>query len=143
MSQNREQHQQKLNKETYPKKKVREELIKEVGKNLDSLIGAGIITRYHMKCDFCIDYSTIKKMRETNLTVSMDTLEKVMYAMAYYLDCHRRKIEAEEDGIEKTQKLNAIPELENKLEEIYGLAAQTALNLAKDGIDLRQIVKQQ
>ena len=56
MSQRKEQQQQKLNKETFPEKKVREELIKEVGKNLDSLIGAGIITRYHMKYDFCIDY---------------------------------------------------------------------------------------
>lgn len=26
-----------------------------------------------------------------------------MYAMVYYLDCRRRKIEAEEDGIEKKQ----------------------------------------
>ena len=142
MSQHREQQQHKLNKETYPEKQVREELIKEVGKNLDSLIGAGIITRYHMKYDFCIDYSTIKKIREANLTVSKNTLEKVMYAMAYYLDGHRRKIEAEEDGIEKTKKLDAIPELENKLVKIYGHAALTALNLAKDGIDLRQIVKE-
>lgn len=141
MSQRKEQQQQKLNKETFPEKKVREELIKEVGKNLDSLIGAGIITRYHMKYDFCIDYSTIQKMRETNLTVSKKTLEKTMYAMAYYLDYHRRKIEAEEDGIEKKQKLDAIPVLENKLVEIYGHAAQTALDLAKDRIDLRQIVK--
>lgn len=142
MSQRKEQQQQKLNKETFPEKKVREELIKEVGKNLDSLIGAGIITRYHMKYDFCIDYATIRKLRETDLTVSKKTLEKMMYAMAYYLDCHRRKIEAEEDGIEKKQKLDAIPDLENKLVEIYGHAAQTALDLAKDGIDLRQIVKE-
>ena len=142
MSQNREQQQHKLYKETYPEKQVREELIKEVGKNLDSLIGAGIITRYHMKYDFCIDYSTIKKIREANLTVSKNTLEKVMYAMAYYLDSHRRKIEAEEDGVEKKHKQDAIPELENKLVKIYGHAALTALNLAKDGIDLRQIVKE-
>lgn len=32
MSQRKEQQQQKLNKETFPEKKVREELIKEVGK---------------------------------------------------------------------------------------------------------------
>ena len=141
MSQHREQQKQQLYKETFPEKKVREELIKEVGKNLDSLIGAGIITRYHMKYDFCIDYSTIKKIREANLTVSKNTLEKVMYAMAYYLDSHRRKVEAEENGVEKKQKLDAIPDLENKLVKIYGYAAQIALDLAKDGIDLRQIVK--
>lgn len=31
---------------------------------------------------------------------------------------------------------------ENKLVEIYGHAAQTALDLAKDRVDLRQIVKE-
>lgn len=85
MSQRKEQQQQKLNKETFPEKKVREELIKEVGKNLDSLIGAGIITRYHMKYDFCIDYATIRKLRETDLTVSKKTLEKMMYGMAWHI----------------------------------------------------------
>lgn len=141
MSQHREQQNKKLIKETNPDQIVREKLIKEVSKHFDSLVGAGIIVRTRVKYDFCMDYSTVKRVCAGDLSLSYDTLHKVMFAIAYYLDSHRRQVEAEEEGMTKKQKLKAMPELEDRLVEIYGCAAQVALDVAKEGIDLRQAVR--
>ena len=51
-------------------------------------------------------------------------------------------MEAEPESLEKKQKLHDILDLEKDFERIFGCKALYVLNLAKDGIDLRQIVKE-
>lgn len=138
MEENRNQQKQKQNKETSLELIIKLDLIKKASDNFDSWIGAGIIIPARVMCDFHVDYSTIVKLRVGDSTISHDTLDKMMYVMVYYLDCCRRKVEAEVDGVTKKAKLDAIPILEKDLEKVYGCKAIKALELAKKGIDLRK-----
>lgn len=141
MNRNSQQYETTLYKESNLEQIIQEALVKEIGGYFDSLIGAKIITRSHVKRDFHMDYSTIQKLREGNPSVSKDTLEKVAYLIAYYLVEQCREVEAEENGMEKRLKMKALGELEKQFERIYGSLAHILLKKANGGVDLRQIVK--
>ena len=82
----------------------------------------------------------VEKFREK--IASAATLDKLVWVVAYYIEVYRRKVEAEPESLEKKQKLHDILDLEKDFERIFGCKALYVLNLAKDGIDLRQIVKE-
>lgn len=116
-------------------------VVKELSGFLDTLIAVGILKYAEAKADFGMDYVTIRNVQQKEDAVSAATLDKLVWVVAYYIDVYRRKVEAEPVSLEKKQKLHDILDLEKDFERIFGCKALYVLNLAKDGIDLRQIVK--
>lgn len=117
-------------------------VVKELSGFLDTLIAVGILKYAEAKADFGMDYVTIRNVQQKEDAVSAATLDKLVWVVAYYIDVYRRKVEAEPESLEKKQKLHDILDLEKDFGRIFGCKAPYVLNLAKDGIDLRQIVKE-
>lgn len=117
------------------------EVVKELSGFLDTLIAVGILKYAEAKADFGMDYVTIRNVQLKEDAASAATLDKLVWIVAYYIEVYRRKVEAEPESLEKKQKLHDILDLEKDFERIFGCKALYVLNLAKDGIDLRQIVK--
>lgn len=119
------------------------EVVKELSGFLDTLIAVGILKYAEAKADFGMDYVTIRNVQQRGGdAASAATLDKLVWIVAYYIEVYRRKVEAEPESLEKKQKLHDILDLEKDFERIFGCKALYVLNLAKDGIDLRQIVKE-
>lgn len=118
------------------------EVVKELSGFLDTLIAVGILKYAETKADFGMDYVTIRNVQLKEDATSAATLDKLVWMVAYYIEVYRRKVEAEPESLEKKQKLHDILDLEKDFERIFGCKALYVLNLAKDGIDLRQIVKE-
>lgn len=118
------------------------EVVKELSGFLDTLIAVGILKYSEAKADFGMDYVTIRNVQLKEDATSAATLDKLVWMVAYYIEVYRRKVEAEPESLEKKQKLHDILDLEKDFERIFGCKALYVLNLAKDGIDLRQIVKE-
>ena len=117
-------------------------VVKELSGFLDTLIAVGILKYAEAKADFGMDYVTIRNVQLKEDATSAATLDKLVWMVAYYIEVYRRKVEAEPESLEKKQKLHDILDLEKDFERIFGCKALYVLNLAKDGIDLRQIVKE-
>lgn len=117
-------------------------VVKELSGFLDTLIAVGILKYAETKADFGMDYVTIRNVQQKEDAASAATLDKLVWVVAYYIEVYRRKVEAEPESLEKKQKLHDILDLEKDFERIFGCKALYVLNLAKDGIDLRQIVKE-
>lgn len=117
-------------------------VVKELSGFLDTLIAVGILKYAEAKADFGMDYVTIRNVQQKEDVASAATLDKLVWVVAYYIEVYRRKVEAEPESLEKKQKLHDILDLEKDFERIFGCKALYVLNLAKDGIDLRQIVKE-
>lgn len=117
-------------------------VVKELSGFLDTLIAVGILKYAEAKADFGMDYVTIRNVQQEEDAASAATLDKLVWVVAYYIEVYRRKVEAEPESLEKKQKLHDILDLEKDFERIFGCKALYVLNLAKDGIDLRQIVKE-
>ena len=115
--------------------------VKELSGFLDTLIAVGILKYAEAKADFGMDYVTIRNVQQKEDAASAATLDKLVWMVAYYIEVYRRKVEAEPESLEKKLKLHDILDLEKDFERIFGCKALYVLNLAKDGIDLRQIVK--
>ena len=118
------------------------EVVKELSGFLDTLIAVGILKYAEAKADFGMDYVTIRNVQQRGDAASAATLDKLVWIVAYYIEVYRRKVEDEPESLEKKQKLHDILDLEKDFERIFGCKALYVLNLAKDGIDLRQIVKE-
>lgn len=118
------------------------EVVKELSGFLDTLIAVGILKYAEAKADFGMDYVTIRNVQQKEDAASAATLDKLVWMVAYYIEVYRRKVEADPESLEKKQKLHDILDLEKDFERIFGCKALYVLNLAKDGIDLRQIVKE-
>lgn len=118
------------------------EVVKLLSGFLDTLIAVGILKYAETKADFGMDYVTIRNVQQKEDAASADTLDKLVWVVAYYIEVYRRKVEAEPESLEKKQKLHDILDLEKDFERIFGCKALYVLNLAKDGMDLRQIVKE-
>lgn len=118
------------------------EVVKELSGFLDTLIAVGILKYAEAKADFGMDYVTIRNVQLKEDATSAATLDKLVWMVAYYIEVYRKKVEAEPESLEKKQKLHDILDLEKDFERIFGCKALYVLNLAKDGIDLRQIVKE-
>ena len=116
-------------------------VVKELSGFLDTLIAVGILKYAEAKADFGMDYVTIRNVQQKEDAASAATLDKLVWVVAY-IEVYRRKVEAEPESLEKKQKLHDILDLEKDFERIFGCKALYVLNLAKDGIDLRQIVKE-
>lgn len=121
---------------------LKSEVVKELSGFLDTLIAVGILKYAEAKADFGMDYVTIRNVQQKEDATSAATLDKLVWMVAYYIEVYRRKVEAEPESLEKKQKLHDILDLEKDFERIFGCKALYVLNLAKDGIDLRQIVKE-
>lgn len=117
------------------------EVVKELSGFLDTLIAVGILKYAEAKADFGMDYVTIRNVQQKEDAASAATLDKLVWMVAYYIEVYRRKVKTEPESLEKKQKLQDILDLEKDFERIFGCKALYVLNLAKDGIDLRQIVK--
>lgn len=117
-------------------------VVKELSGFLDTLIAVGILKYAEAKADFGMDYVTIRNVQQKEDAASAATLDKLVWVVAYYIEVYRRKVEAEPESLEKKQKLHDILDLEKDFERIFGCKALYVLHLAKDGIDLRQIVKE-
>ena len=103
--------------------------IKCIGDFLDSLVVAKIIIPSHVEADFKISQKTITKLRKTDPKISISTLGKMPYVIAYYLMKYKKDLEIQgiNDNIEKYRR-------------IFGYKADICFDLINKGEDLRQIV---
>lgn len=121
---------------------MREAFIKELGEFLDYLTTLGIVMRAEVKRNFGMDYKTVDNIRLGERDVSDATLVKMPYILAYCIAEYKKKLEAEEQGLERSKKLRDFPTVVEKFKSIYGHHATFCLSLVDRGYDLPRIVRE-
>lgn len=119
---------------------MKEAGIKEVGRFLDKLMAAKIIVARKVEKEFCMDKDTLGKLRKEDLSVSISTLRKMPFVMAYYLVENLKAAEGEAYGKEQQQKVAGIKAYIDEYKKIFGYQADTCLGLIDEGRDLRLIL---
>lgn len=114
--------------------------IKYIGDFLDSLVVAKIIVPSHVEADFRISQKTISSLRKTDLSISISTLRKMPYVIAYYLMEYKKDLEENDTISDCKKKLGGIDDNIKKYQSIFGYKADICLDLIDKGEDLRQIV---
>lgn len=114
--------------------------IKYIGDFLDSLVVAKIIVPSHVEVDFKISQKSISSLRKTDLAISISTLRKMPYVIAYYLMKYKKDLEENDTISDCKKKIGGIDDNIKKYKSIFGYKADKCLELIDKGEDLRQIV---
>ena len=114
--------------------------IKCIGDFLDSLVVAKIIVPSHVEADFKISQKTITKLRKTDPKISISTLGKMPYVIAYYLMKYKKDLEGNDTVSDYKKKMKGIDDNIEKYKRIFGYKADKCFDLINKGKDLRQIV---
>lgn len=117
-------------------KDLREKLIEKLGNHLDSLVSIGVLNAYKVKRDFGMGDSTFNNLCRGNSTASPDTLDKMAFLIAYYLDQYKKELNAEPNGKEKKEKMDALPGLEDEFKMLYGCRADIAIKMVNEQSEL-------
>lgn len=115
--------------------------IREVGIFLDKLMKNKIIAQTKAYDDFGISPSTLRTLSKGDSCISFSVLRKMPYILAYYLDVYHKKIDSEDNGMEKKKMQADFPGLMEEFKSLYGFQATFCLELIEKGRDLREIVK--
>lgn len=115
--------------------------IKCIGDFLDSLVVAKIIIPSHVEADFKISQKTITKLRKTDPKISISTLGKMPYVIAYYLMKYKKDLEGNDTVSDYKKKMQGIDDNVEKYKRIFGYKADICFDLIDKGEDLRQIVQ--
>ena len=116
---------------------IRHEGIKRLSKLLKSLMADKIIVAYRLEIDFKLDHKTLDKLKQADLTVAQYTLDKMKFAIAYYLGKYREKVNRINDEETKRERLEKISEYEENYKRALGYQADACLTLYGNGEDLR------
>ena len=117
-------------------KNLREKLIKKLGNHLDSLVSRGVLNAYKVKRDFGMGDSTFNNLCRCNSTASPDTLDKMAFLIAYYLDQYDKELKAEPNGKEKKEKIDALSEMKDEFKLLYGCRADIAIKMVNEQSEL-------
>ena len=119
---------------------MKEAGIREIGRFLDKLMAAKIIIARRVEQEFRMDKDTLGKLRKEDMSVSISTLRKMPFVMAYYLVENLRDIQAEPYGKEKKNKLAGINAYIDEYKRLFGYQAKVCLGFIDEGRDLRLIL---
>lgn len=116
---------------------IRHEGIKRLSKLLKPLMDDKIIVASRLEIDFKLDHKTLNKLKQEDLTVAQYTLDKMSFAIAYYLGKYREKVNRISDEEIKRKQLEKISEYEESYKSALGYQADACLTLYNEGEDLR------
>lgn len=119
---------------------MKEAGIREIGRFLDKLMAAKVIVARRVEKEFCMDKDTLGKLRKEDMSVSISTLRKIPFVVAYYLEESLKVVENEPYGKEQQQKVAGINAYIDEYKKIFGYQADTCLKFIEEGRDLRLIL---
>lgn len=122
---------------------VMEEESKELAPILELMIANNIVSRKLIKMEFNIDYKTIARLVKKKETVSLATIRKLNFVIAYYLNEERKAMTKLKDwDAEKKNREKILAHLEEVYKSFYGFQATFALKMVRKGVDLRHFANQ-
>lgn len=127
---------------TYAGQIMRQRKIEEVGTLLDHILNEQWMSAKMIKMEFCIDYKTIKALRNRSAKVSGETLAKFCYVLAFYITQRKHDIETRTKFlVGRDERLAEHGKVLNHYKSIYGIEATFCLELIQqEQKDLREIV---
>ena len=119
---------------------MEEELSNELRPLVNSMLQKDIVTRKQLKKEFHIDYKTVRKLVVEGVKISMDSIFKFNYAIAYYLNEEKKKQKSKANK-EKVDEVHVseVEKLDKGYRNLYGIQATIVDELIAKGIDLRML----
>lgn len=119
---------------------MEEELSNELRPLVNSMLQKDIVTRKQLKKEFHIDYKTVRKLVVEGVKISMDSILKFNYAIAYYLNEEQKKLKSKANK-EKVDEVyvSEVKELDRGYRKLYGIQATIVDELIAKGVDLRML----
>lgn len=119
---------------------MEEELSNELRLLVNSMLQKDIVTRKQLKKEFHIDYKTVRKLVVEGAKISMDSILKFNYAIAYYLNEEQKKLKSKANK-EKVDEVyvSEVKELDRGYRKLYGIQATIVDELIAKGVDLRML----
>lgn len=119
---------------------MEEELSNELRPLVNSMLQKDIVTRKQLKKEFHIDYKTVRKLVVEGAKISMGSILKFNYAIAYYLNEEQKKLKSKANK-EKVDEVyvSEVKELDRGYRKLYGIQATIVDELIAKGVDLRML----
>lgn len=119
---------------------MEEELSNKLRPLVKSMLQKDIVTRKQLKKEFHIDYKTVRKLVVEGLKISMGSILKFNYAIAYYLneELNKQKSKANKEKVDEVH-VSEVEKLDKGYRNLYGIQATIVDELIGKGIDLRML----
>lgn len=119
---------------------MEEELSNELRPLVKTMLQKDIVTRKQFKKDFHIDYKTVRKLVIDGVKISMGSILKFNYAIAYYLNEEKKKQKSKANK-EKVDEVSVseVEKLDKGYRKLYGIQATIVDELIAKGVDLRTL----
>lgn len=119
---------------------MEEELSNELRPLVKSMLQKDIVTRKQLKKEFPIDYKTVRKLVIDGVKISMGSILKFNYAIAYYLNEEKKKQKSKANK-EKVDEVSVseVEKLDKGYRKLYGIQATIVDELIAKGVDLRTL----
>ena len=119
---------------------MEEELSNELRPLVKTMLQKDIVTRKQFKKDFHIDYKTVRKLVIDGVKISMGSILKFNYAIAYYLNEEKKKQKSKANK-EKVDEVSVseVEKLDKGYRKLYGIQATIVDDLIDKGVDLRTL----
>lgn len=119
---------------------MEEELSNELRPLVKSMLQKDIVTRKQLKKEFHIDYKTVRKLVIDGVKISMGSILKFNYAIAYYLneELNKQKSKANKEKVDEVS-VSEVEKLDKGYRKLYGIQATIVDELIAKGVDLRTL----
>lgn len=119
---------------------MEEELSNELRPLVKSMLQKDIVTRKQLKKEFHIDYKTVRKLVIVGVKISLGSILKFNYAIAYYLNKEKKKQKSKANK-EKVDEVSVseVEKLDKGYRKLYGIQATIVDELIAKGVDLRTL----
>lgn len=119
---------------------MEEELSNELRPLVNSMLQKDIVTRKQLKKEFHIDYKTVRKLVVEGVKISMGSILKFNYAIAYYLneELNKQKSKANKEKVDEVS-VSEVKKLDKGYRKLYGIQATIVDELIAKGVDLRTL----
>lgn len=119
---------------------MEEELSNELRPLVKSMLQKDIVTRKQLKKEFHIDYKTVRKLVIDGVKISMSSILKFNYAIAYYLNEEKKKqkSKANKEKVDEAS-VSEVEKLDKGYRKLYGIQATIVDELIAKGVDLRTL----
>lgn len=119
---------------------MEEELSNELRPLVKSMLQKDIVTRKQLKKEFHIDYKTVRKLVIDGVKISMGSILKFNYAIAYYLneELNKQKSKANKEKVDEVH-VSEVKKLDKGYRKLYGIQATIVDELIAKGVDLRTL----
>lgn len=119
---------------------LEEELSNQLRPLVKSMLQKDIVTRKQLKKEFHIDYKTVRKLVIDGVKISMGSILKFNYAIAYYLneELNKQKSKANKEKVDEVS-VSEVKKLDKGYRKLYGIQATIVDELIAKGVDLRTL----